>query len=758
MSMRRVFIIALAVLLPGAVHGGREKINAYLRQIAASQSSNAGTYRIKARNEEKICILMKINRDDDAEAVADSYGAVIHDHIGRLYIVSVPVSNLLSLAGDNRVVRVEAHEMPTATMSEVPTRLGADKAWKGFGNLPQAFDGCGVVAGVIDYGFDFSHPMFLNDKGENRIVRFFDMTKSNPNEVAGTVYDTDELTNLEHSAHAIEQYHGTHVASLMAGSEVVGQRGDSVRYSGIAIGSDIALAEIDMQITVDQYGHLISGDLKTASVGTTANLILAIKRIFDYADAQGKPCVVNFSGGYHMTITEPCTLENEALASIVGPGRIIVSAAGNDGMYGCTFEKTIDMKESSVPLNIQNESINSIEISLVTIAPQVVKFSYGGRSREVEYEIAIPTDTLDVLDGDTCIMVGDFHATDSLYTFRAYRLKEVPAYIDGDVYQFDIDVKVDTSKTLTSVDYLSYFIPIMVTVSGDGLCRMYTHPMLTPFLTTRFAWPYEDYGFKKGIVDAKHSVAWPGSSADVVTVGSLDTRGGRFKGLNGDIWGTGYYGNNQVAVFSSWGPTWDGQIKPDVVAPGTNVFGAWNKYYSGNEKAYYIDRLSDNTKNDFICALSGTSMSSPIVAGAIALWLQANPDLTPDAIKEILQHTCTHTSDDLYPNIMYGNGEIDVYAGLCEILGVNNIENISDHQPSDVLFHVNNRVLSVFHKATNAPILGKYTLHIYSLNGIKMIESHENKVDLSALPAGVYAIQLNTGQKQTTGSSLIRIQ
>ena len=61
----------------------------------------------------------------------------------------------------------------------------------------------------------------------------------------------------------------------------------------------------------------------------------------------------------------------------------------------------------------------------------------------------------------------------------------------------------------------------------------------------------------------------------------------------------------------------------------------------------------------------GTSMSCPMVSGVIALWLQVCPTLTPEQIKDVFAHTCTHYDESLdYPNNDYGWGEIDALAGI----------------------------------------------------------------------------------------------
>ena len=71
-------------------------------------------------------------------------------------------------------------------------------------------------------------------------------------------------------------------------------------------------------------------------------------------------------------------------------------------------------------------------------------------------------------------------------------------------------------------------------------------------------------------------------------------------------------------------------------------------------------------------------MAAPVVAGIIALWLQAKPDLTREEIIDAFSHTCRQPDAALsYPNNEYGYGEIDAYRGLLHLLGIDGIEKIS---------------------------------------------------------------------------------
>jgi serine protease AprX len=124
-------------------------------------------------------------------------------------------------------------------------------------------------------------------------------------------------------------------------------------------------------------------------------------------------------------------------------------------------------------------------------------------------------------------------------------------------------------------------------------------------------------------------VGAPANAPWVLTVGASSTNG--TTGRDDDV----------VASFSSRGPTYlDWAAKPDLVAPGVGTVSlatAGSALYEAKPGA-----LLPGTAPTFAMpymSLSGTSMSAPVVSGTVALMLQANPSLTPNAVKAILQYT-----------------------------------------------------------------------------------------------------------------------
>jgi len=117
------------------------------------------------------------------------------------------------------------------------------------------------------------------------------------------------------------------------------------------------------------------------------------------------------------------------------------------------------------------------------------------------------------------------------------------------------------------------------------------------------------------------TIASPGISPKVITVGAMDDKNTKERT------------DDEVADFSSRGPTIDGIPKPDILSPGVNIV-------SLRSPNSHLDKLYKNNRvNKYYLSMSGTSMATPICAGVVALMLQANPNLTPDQVKKKLLET-----------------------------------------------------------------------------------------------------------------------
>ena len=135
--------------------------------------------------------------------------------------------------------------------------------------------------------------------------------------------------------------------------------------------------------------------------------------------------------------------------------------------------------------------------------------------------------------------------------------------------------------------------------------------------------------------------------------------------------------DDTIAAFSSRGPTAkDYAAKPDLVAPGVGTYSL-----SDPNSALYSSRsaflLSGTVQTGYLpyLSLSGTSQSAPVVAGVVALMLQANPSLTPNAIKGILQYTAQEYS---------GNSALTQGAGYLNAVGAVELARLFGTSPSSL--------------------------------------------------------------------------
>ncbi len=151
------------------------------------------------------------------------------------------------------------------------------------------------------------------------------------------------------------------------------------------------------------------------------------------------------------------------------------------------------------------------------------------------------------------------------------------------------------------------------------------------------------------------TIGTPGAAKDVITVGATED-------------------SKDLAVYSSKGPTHEGQIKPNVAAIGSAVMSV--EANSGNGYASY----------------SGTSMATPMVAGMAVLLLQANPDLQPLMIRTILESTSEFKwlSHPVRPNNDYGWGFVLMDAALDEAIKYDASLSINISSDTSVIYYEGN--------------------------------------------------------------------
>lgn len=122
-------------------------------------------------------------------------------------------------------------------------------------------------------------------------------------------------------------------------------------------------------------------------------------------------------------------------------------------------------------------------------------------------------------------------------------------------------------------------------------------------------------------------------------------------------------------IRSSRGPTHDGRIKPDISAPANLIAGAANSFNINFNPNIEVDSLAKPTNGKWSYSIRrGTSVSSPIVSGIVAMMLEVDPGLSPDEVKEYL---ISNADKDQFtgssPNNLWGHGKVNAYRVLADL-------------------------------------------------------------------------------------------
>lgn len=653
--MNRLIVFLLFIFTSLGIIAQRpryEKMSPFVREAMASALA---TKQLTRSQSDDRLLTAFVRIDGNSAEVLRQYGCKELARVGDISIAAIPLSNLGALSCGKQVKRIETGRRCSIQMDTTRLVVNAEKVYTGEG-LSQSYTGHGVVVGVQDIGFDLTHPNFYSaDMSQYRIKALWDQLSRDT--IGSTLYvgrdyvGRDALLKLEHPIDGETQTHGTHTAGIAAGSGAEGN-GDISPYRGMACDADLVLVD-----NAADNASLI--DPKDYYKFTYATDALGFKYIFDYAERMHQPCVINFSEGSSQDFHGYDQLYYELLAKLIGPGRIIVSSAGNDGARNSYIHKNIG-KERAGAFIMGSEK----RFSCTAKSKQTFTF------RVSVYDNVASPQIVDISTVNVC-NAQDSLLTDSLLVGGKKYIWRVLAYSNSyDARETAYDFQISSPSKLGDSPQVS--LQVMGRDADIELYRM------SGYMFPHSLDPVLDAG------DCRYTIFSPSSSPDVICVGSTSYRT-QFVNYLGE---KKVYDNGQKGVrspFSAMGPTLDGRIKPDVMAPGQNIISSYSTFFINNPKNVNASVKSDvrhfeyNGRTYAWNANAGTSMSAPVVTGAIALWLQADPTLTPADCLEIFAKTCSHYDTSLsYPNNLYGYGQIDVAAGLREVLrrkalGINTI-------------------------------------------------------------------------------------
>jgi len=657
----------------------------------------------------------------------EDMGVQINANIDNIYTALIPLENLEKLLSVQGIEYVEIGQKVEPKLDQARAKTWVDDVHAGT-NLSQSYTGDGVIVGVIDGGFDYTHPTFYNnDFTEYRISRVWEQDQSGTppagfdygNELVG--YDAIVSDGYSSTGSS----HGTHVAGTAAGSGSI-----LPIFKGVAYESEIVLVP---------YG------------GLSPYLANGIQYIFNYATSIGKAAVINMSLGVHKGPHDGTSIFDQFCDGSVGKGKILVGAAGNEGAdklhldYDFGSDETVNSfiefphnsnkSSGSTFIDIWGEASNNF-----TIAINIYNIDGGGYQGYTEYVSS---------------------ASDGTYNFT---IQDPDPDNSDDVCE--VTIAVEHSNSQNNKPHM-YVTVDNTDQNEEGDIYDYVLLEVVGSNTTFDAWCsnageaiFSDKGNSSALNGNTNTTIGEigGTANSIITVGAYTSKN-NYTDYQGNSHDVGFYtAIGAVAPFSSLGPTVDGRLKPDVSAPGNVVVSSVNSFdgnYDG-ESSKVVGEVHTESKYWWFATMQGTSMASPMVTGIIALWLENSPTLTPNDIKQyMLENSWTDTYTGSVPNNTWGVGKIDAHKTIKAIENSFGIESIYDNDAVELYPNPSNGIFSL--EITDETI---NSIQVFDLSG-KLVYSEnvvdnekQKEINLSNLTSGIYILKL-TADKYILQSKLM---
>lgn len=626
--------------------------------------------------------------------------------------VRLTLDALQRLAKQQGVEYIQITSGATQMLNLARQEAGTNQIHKGT-SLPQAYTGEGVVVGVVDAGFDYMHAAFRRPAdGALRIKRVWEQSATTLDGASapakygyGIELNTPELIEKA-QGDSDSNSHGTHVAAIAAGSDAY----KDGAYVGNAPDADIVLVALDLNNS------------------TNADISNAVQYIFDYADEVGKPCVVNLSLGNQDGPHDGTSTFDTMTDAMQGPGRLIVGAAGNHRTDAFHIDHTFATADAA-PLRtfVKYKVAPSNSVSGGTIE------IWGEKGVDFTVDIAAYS-TFNKKDARSTTVYPAEGVTDvdfGKYATGTWKVASEVSPLNGKPH-------VVLTSALTSIRN-NYAIALTVTPKTAGRVNIWSD-------NTYLALESRDIeGFSAPDAASSTLCEIGGTGKRILTVGSYTTRNEYT--TNGGQQATLQETVGDLSSFSSYGPTVDGRMKPNITAPGCFIISAVsNNDASGN--LMYAEYNENFGRYNQYGYMQGTSMASPFVAGMVATWLQAYPQLTPEQLHEIVQNTARKDSfTATAPDSNWGYGKINALDGLRQCIEKQETGCVSIGMPFDGTVRIaDGNILLGFARDTQA------TLCITSMTGSTLFSKQLGKrsagetlsVAVPQLPKGVYLLSVKT--------------
>lgn len=703
-------------------------------------------YVYKKRNDGRLCVsaLIKVYAGA-AEKVATQLAginAVVGTKAGPIWTVQVPVENVAAFSVISGISYIQLDQPMVFPSMDDPARKATrvDSVHGGYA-LPMPYSGKGVVAGIIDFGFDYNHPNMYDTNGTKyRIARVWEMGGSGTppakysfgNEISDTSLIKAQLTDNA------QQMHGSGVAGLFAGSGFGSSAGKS--YRGGAYDAEMVMVGVRREAIGGQWFS-----------GGFTDFIDGVSYIFDYARSVSKPAVVNISWGSQSGPHDGSSLVNQAFDTLSGAGKVIVMSGGNDGENNIYLNKTFAATDTVVKTFLRF-SATPYKRTWIDIWGDTAKtfcanvILYGGGPGQQTGSVCI-----DDLSHDYKLISASGLDTCFVKVVTSSAEYNLRPRITLDIYNKSTDsvVIAVTGKSGTVNMWNEYYY--------YGYTYGYSCIFSSNYLT----------GFTAGT--SKTTVSDMGAAASTLLIGAYTSKV-NFTDVNGVPRAFGGV-LNRLASFSSKGPMIDGRIKPDITAPGLAITTSLNSndtaYSATGSMSFMVsDQYTDvpSGKKYYFGEFSGTSAAAPISSGIVAMMLQIDPTLTPAKVKELLFQTAIKDSyTGAIPaagNNTWGHGKINAYGAVRQLIKETSVYTVSGTEPDCVLYpnpgngHCTLDFNGTKTERLQVTVTGITGNIVFTTDWAVQAGSNRQQLDLSSVAKGIYLVKVSG----TGGAVVIKTQ
>lgn len=659
---------------------------------------------------------------------------------GNIWTVQVPQNKIKDFIQVNGIKYIEMDQPAAPQLDSARKFTRVDSVHQGYG-LPQAYNGNNVVIGIIDAGFDYTHPTFYDTAYASYRVKRVWEEKTNGTPPVSYGYGAEFKDSLSIITKAYDIYtgtHGSHVAGIAGGSGLCGPSGISTRYRGVAYKSDLVFVGI---YPTSAYW------LNTGMV----DMLDGINYTFDYAASVSKPAVANLSWSCPLGPRDGNSLFSQACNNLVGAGKIFVLSGGNNGGKRIHLQKTFTATDSAVHTVVTLPVVNSKSVNWVDVWGDTAKtfrmrftLYYGSTRVDSSIKVGLNNSVQQIKlkgsTGDTCFIT--LSAVASEFNSKPHMLIQI--------YN-----RVPTNKVMLSVYGQSGTIDMW-----QGLVDK-TSGYYGTFIKDVFL-----FGTNGDLIKQPGDMA---STENAIAVAAYTSKPS-FTNVSGSTLSYTGYTKGAIANFSSVGPTADGRLKPEITGPGMALASSINSvdstYLSGGANyntvvSQYTSPL--NGKTYAYAMAGGTSMSGPAVSGIIALLLEVSPSLTPAQVKYLLKLSAiTDTYTGNIPatgSTTWGWGKVNAYKAVQLLLQGVGIHHLENNQLNCIVFpNPTNNNYSIDYVAEKTEVLN---ITVCDVSGKTLQQAlwhvnpgaNKKTLELADYAAGVYFTKLQSDK----GNAVVKI-